>query len=222
MTPREEGKHRRKSLWSRLKTYLFAGILVTAPAFITIYTTVGLMHVVDRWVKSLLPDRFYPDMRIFGVPGIGLGFLLALLIAVGFMTANWFGKAFMAITDKLFARTPVLSSLYTTLKQLFHTFLGENTTSFRQVVYVEFPREGCWSIGFVTGACAADAQSLGEDMIHVFVPTTPNPTSGFLVLVPRARIRKSEMSVEQGLKAVVSMGITNSGDAPLPNEPPAH
>lgn len=201
-----------RGTWSRLKRYFLAGVLVTAPAFITVYIAVALVDMTDRWVKSLLPGRF-PDMRIFGIPGTGLVFMLAAFVVIGFVATNWLGKALAGLTDRLFSRMPVLSSLYSTLKQLFHTFLGENTQSFREVVFVEFPRNGCWSIGFITGASPDSAKELAEDMVYVFVPTTPNPTNGFLFMAPRASLRESGMTVEQGLKAVVSMGITSGGEA---------
>ena len=198
----------RAGFWGRLKRYLLAGTLVTAPAFITLYTVIGLVNIADRWVKSLLPDRFYPDMRFFGIPGIGLVLLFALLIVIGFLTTSWLGKIFVGIADRFFTHTPVLSTLYSTLKQLFHTFLGENTNSFRQVVFVEFPQKDCWSIGFITGNCGEETKIIADDMVYVFVPTTPNPTNGFLVMMSPSQIRTSSMTVEQGLKAVVSMGMS--------------
>lgn len=198
----------RRGVWSRVKRNLFAGVLVTAPAFITLYTVIGGLNIADRWVKSMLPARFYPDSRFFGIPGIGLVLMLAMLVGIGFLATNWLGNFFVNITDRIFVRTPVLSTLYSTLKQLFQTFLGENTHSFRQVVFVEFPRSGIWSIGFVTGPCGGETEPLDEDMVYVFVPTTPNPTNGYLVMISRNRIKESSLTVEQGLKAVVSMGIT--------------
>lgn len=197
-----------KCLWPRLKRYLFAGTLVVAPAFITLYTAVWLINIVDRWVKSMIPARFYPEIRILGIPGVGVVCLLLLLIIVGFLTANWIGKTIVSLTDRIFSGTPVLSSLYSTLKQLFHSFLGDSTTAFRQVVLVEFPRDGCWSIGFVTGPFEQKPPGVTEDMFYVFVPTTPNPTNGFLLQLPQSKIHKADMTVEQGLKAVVSMGMT--------------
>ncbi len=170
-----------RGLWPRLKRYLFAGTLVVAPAFITLYTTVWLINVVDRWVKSMIPARYYPEIRVLGIPGVGVVCLLILLILVGFLTANWLGKTLVSITDRIFTNTPMLSSLYSTLKQLFHSFLGDSTTAFRQVVLVEFPRDGCWSIGFVTGQFSEKPPGVTEDMFFVFVPTTPNPTNGYLM-----------------------------------------
>ncbi len=202
-----ELKPHQPGAWSRIKKYLLAGILVTAPAFLTLYVAIAIINIADRWVKSLLPGRF-PDMRLFGIPGMGLVFMLALLIVIGLITTNWLGKKFVLITDHFFAKTPVLSSLYSTLKQLFHTFLGDNTNSFREVVYVEFPRDGCWSIGFVTSLCSESVPLPDQNMVYVFIPTTPNPTTGYLILIARDQIRQSGMTVEQGLKTVVSMGIT--------------
>ncbi|MCC8189213.1 MAG: DUF502 domain-containing protein [Planctomycetes bacterium] len=198
----------RTSFFTHLKRYLLAGVLVTAPAFVTLYTTIGLVRIVDRWVKSLLPARFYPDFRLLGVPGIGLVLLLGLLIIIGFFTTSWLGRVLVSLTDRFFNNTPVFRSLYSTFKQLFHTLLGDNTTAFRQVVYVEFPRDGVWSIGFITGPAHPGTEEIAGEMLFVFVPTTPNPTSGFLIMVPKDRIRASSLTVEQGLKTVVSLGIT--------------
>lgn len=197
-----------RTVWSRLKRYLLAGTIVTAPVFITLYTVIGVINIADRWIKSLLPHRFYPDMRFFGIPGIGLILLLVLLVVIGYLTASWLGRILVDFTDKFFAGAPVVSGVYKTLKQLFQSFLGENTNSFRQVVLAEFPRPGCWSVGFVTGQSEDATAVLGDDMVYVFIPTTPNPTNGFLVLLPRTQLRNSTMTVEQGLKAVVSMGMS--------------
>lgn len=145
----ENNSPQKRTFWTRIKRYLLTGILVTAPAFISLYTILALVNIADRWVKSLIPSRFYPDVKVLGVPGIGLALLLILLIVVGFLTASWIGKKCVGFADRFLTNTPVLSGLYTTLKQLFHTFLGDNTTAFRRVVLVEFPRKECWSIGLV-------------------------------------------------------------------------
>ena len=200
-------KHERRGLWGRLKTYMLTGILVTAPAFITIYIVVAMVKIIDRRVKALVPAKFHLNFEFLGIPGIGLVILIVLLILIGFITTGWFGRMLVNFSDHVMARTPVLSSVYSTLKQLFQTLLGSNTNSFRQVVYVEFPRQGCWSIGFVTGDGPEDLKVGDEEMVYVFVPTTPNPTSGFLVMLPKSQVRAAEMSVEQGFKYIVSLGI---------------
>lgn len=200
-------KTEHKGLWGRLKTYLLTGILVTAPAFITIYIVVAMVRVIDRWAKALVPARFHPDMQIFGVPGVGIAILVLLLIAIGSVATGWFGRLIVTTADRIMTRMPILSSIYSTVKQLFHTFLGDNTNSFKEVVFVEFPRNGCWSIGFVTGDCPEEFPDPDAEMQYVFVPTTPNPTSGFLILVSKSQVRKTTMTVEQGFKYIVSIGI---------------
>ncbi len=133
--------------------------------------------------------------------------MLALLIVAGYFASGWLGRFVVRLTDGLFANTPVVSSIYSTLKQLLHTLLGENSTAFRQVVFVQFPRQGTWSVGFVTGALE-DQPGLPSNLVTVFVPTTPNPTSGYLILVPPEELNYSAMPVEQALKLVVSLGTT--------------
>lgn len=192
---------------ARLKRYLLTGILVTGPAFISLYAIAWLVKMTDRWVKSLIPARFYPDIQILGIPGMGLLLLLVLLVIIGFLTSSWVGKKCVSIADHAFSTMPLLSSMYSTLKKLFRTCFGDNTSAFRRVVLVEFPRRECLSLGFVTGTFAKDGNQ--EELLYVFVPTTPNPTSGYLVIVPESQVRDAEMTVEQGITAVVSMGIAN-------------
>lgn len=194
-------------IFKKIRRYLLAGFLVIAPTFITMYIIVALFKITDRWAKSLVPAKWYSEITIFGIPGVGLVILLALLIGVGYIASGWLGKAVFGLADGLLANTPVVSSIYSALKQLLNALLGENSASFRQVVFVQFPRAGTWSIGFVTGSY--DEQPvLPADLISVFVPTTPNPTSGFLIMVPQDEVRYSSMTVEQALKMVVSLGIT--------------
>lgn len=194
-------------IFKKIRRYLLAGFLVIAPTFITIYIIVALFRITDRWAKSLVPAKWYVEMTIFGIPGVGLVILLALLIGVGYIASGWLGKAVFGLADGLLTSTPVVSSIYSALKQLLNAILGENSASFRQVVFVQFPRSGTWSIGFVTGSYN-EQPALPPDLISVFVPTTPNPTSGFLIMVPQDEVKYSTMSVEQALKMVVSLGIT--------------
>lgn len=192
----------------KLKRYLLAGFLVIAPAYISIYILLGLLRITDRWARSLFPEIWYEESRVLGIPGMGLVILLALLVGVGFFASGWIGRFFIDLADRVFAGTPVVSNLYSTLKKLFHALLGENTTSFRQVVYVQYPRLGIWSIGFLTGRIDGEEQGLGEGMVCVFIPTTPNPTSGYLIVAPKDEIREANMTVEQAFKMVVSLGMT--------------
>ncbi len=201
-------KSRPRGMWPRLKRYLLAGIIVTAPAFLSIYIIIFLVNLTDRWAKSLLPARVHENMAFFGIPGVGILCLLLLLIIIGRLATSWLGHVLVSLTDRFFTNTPVLRTFYTTMKQLFQTVLGENTNSFRQVVLVEFPRADCWSIGFITGESEAASESLGEELQFVFIPTTPNPTNGYLVLLAKSQIKSTAMTVEQGLKAVVSMGMS--------------
>ena len=191
----------------KLRRYLLAGVLVITPAFITLYIILALLRITDRWAKSLMPASWYHETNIFGIPGVGLLIMLALLLGIGFVASGWLGKKLFGITDGLLANTPVVSSIYSTLKQLMHTILGENSTAFRQVVFVQFPRNGVWSIGFVTGQ-VGEQPGLPSDLISIFIPTTPNPTSGFLIMASLEEVRQTSLTVEQALKMVVSLGMT--------------
>lgn len=195
-------------LFKRLKRYLLAGFVVVAPSLLTLYIIFWLVRISDRWARSILPLSVYEETRILGIPGMGVLILLALLIGIGYFASGWIGRTIINFADGIFANMPVVSSLYSTLKKLFQAILGENTTSFRQVVYVEFPRQGCWSIGFITGSMEEKDGILPDNLLCVFVPTTPNPTSGFLVMVPENQIRRSSMKVEEAMKMIVSLGMT--------------
>lgn len=207
------------TLGARLKAYLFTGILVTAPISITLYLAWLVIDGVDRLVDTVLPLQYRPDQLLpFTLPGLGLIILLIFLITVGMVSAGFAGRVLVRLGEGLVARTPVLRGIYSATKQIFETVLAQQSDAFREVVLVEFPRTGCWSIAFVTGATRGEVGRLlaGEvEMVNVFVPTTPNPTSGYLMFVPRTDIRPLTMSVEDGLKMVVSGGLVMPPD-PVP------
>lgn len=207
------------TLGARLKAYLFTGILVTAPISITLYLAWLVIDGVDRLVDTVLPLQYRPDQLLpFTLPGLGLIILLIFLITVGMVSAGFAGRVLVRLGEGLVARTPVLRGIYSATKQIFETVLAQQSDAFREVVLVEFPRTGCWSIAFVTGTTRGEVGRLlaGEvEMVNVFVPTTPNPTSGYLMFVPRTDIRPLTMSVEDGLKMVVSGGLVMPPD-PVP------
>lgn len=197
------------SLMQRLRAYLFAGILITAPISITVYLTWVVVHFVDERVNNLLPATYNPNHYLpFSVPGLGLLIVLLSLIFIGGLAAGMIGRLFLRISEGVVHRTPVLRSIYSAIKQIFHTILADRAQTFRQVVLVEFPRTGLWRIGFVTGTTPGKAQEVAPGgLVNVFIPSTPNPTAGFLVLVPKTDAIEIDITVEEAIKLVVSGGI---------------
>ncbi len=199
----------RIGLLARLRNYLLAGLVVTAPTAITLYLTWLFVDVIDRVVKSVLPPVYNPDTYLpFSVPGLGLVIVVALLILIGFGAASFAGRLLVRFSEWVLARMPVVSSIYGAIKQILETIFAAQTEAFRQVVMLEYPRRGTWSIGFVTSTTQGEVQTVtSEEVVNVFVPTTPNPTSGFLLFVPRKDLYVLDMSIEDGVKLVVSGGI---------------
>lgn len=196
-------------LMARLRGYFLAGVLVTAPIGITCYLAWLFLVFVDSKVKPLIPAYYNPENYItFSIPGLGLIILLVGLTLIGMTTAGFLGRTMVKLGEAIVARMPILRGVYSASKQVIETVVGQNATSFREVVLVEFPRRDCWTIAFITGVAKGEIGELtDEEVVNVFVPTTPNPTSGYLIFVPRAEIVPLHMSVEDGIKFVVSMGI---------------
>ena len=190
----------------RLRAYFFAGILVTAPISITFYIAWKFISFVDAQVSPLYPQSW--DPRVWTIPGVGLVAAIIGLTVVGALTANFAGRLFVKASEAVLERMPVIRGIYSAIKQVFHTVLAQKADAFREVVLLEYPRKGLWTLGFITGTTAGEVKSCFEqDMVNVFVPTTPNPTSGFLLFVARHEVKVLTMSVEDGIKMVVSTGI---------------
>ena len=201
-------------LLARLRAYFLAGVLVTAPIAITFYIVWLIVSFVDERVGKLIPARYNPESYLpFGIPGLGLAIAIAALMVIGAMTAGYVGRIVVRVNDAMLARMPVVRSIYGATKQIFETVLAHKSTAFRQVCLVEYPRRGIWSIGFITGTTVGEVQDrTSEEVVNVFLPTTPNPTSGFLLFVPRRDILMLEMSIEDGIKMVISGGIVTPPD----------
>lgn len=204
---------------SRLRGYFLTGILVTAPISITIYLTYLFLTFVDSKVALLLPRHWY-DTVYAGttIPGLGLFIAAAFFIVVGWFATNFLGRIIVRASEYVVDRVPVIRTIYGAIKQIFETIMASQSDAFREVVMLEYPRKGIWSLGFVTGTTKGEVQELTDDeVINVFVPTTPNPTSGFLLFVPKRDLTFLKMSVEDGVKMVVSGGIITPPfkDAPV-------
>jgi len=194
------------SVMGRLRAYFFAGVLITAPMSITFYIAWEFISWIDGWVSPVIPPNFNP--RNWGVPGFGLLTVVVGLTMVGALTANFAGRLLMKLSERLMSYMPVINSIYGTVKQVLETMLANKADSFREVALVEYPRKGCWTLCFIAGASAGQIQAGFEtEMANVFVPTTPNPTSGFLLVVPRSELKVLPMTVEEGFKMLISMGI---------------
>jgi uncharacterized membrane protein len=215
------------ALAQRLRNYLFAGIIVTAPVSITLYLVWYVLRYFDDRVGQFIPTGYNPETYMpFSLPGIGLLMILALLVLIGWLAAGLVGRTVMHTGEQLLHRTPIVRGIYGTLKQLFETMLSQTSRSFREVVLIEYPRAGIWSLAFVTGEPSGEiARRHGGDLVSVFVPTTPIPAYGFLLFLPRADVVRLDMTVEDGMKLVISGGIVMPPEraprAPLPPSKPS-
>lgn len=211
----KEGKEakvgRRRALINRLRNYLLTGIIVAAPLTITIYLTASIVNWVDGKVKPWIPRAWNPENYVpFPVPGTGLLVALAVLTLLGFLTANIFGRTIIAIGEAILARMPLIRNVYAALKQIFETALSERSSTFRQAGLIEYPRRGLWAVVFIATTVRGEVSERlpdDDDAISVFLPTTPNPTSGFLLFVPRRDVLLLDMSVEDAAKLVISAGL---------------
>ena len=185
-----------------LRRYLFTGLLVLLPVVITVFVLGRLFFALDdilgRFVETYL-DR--------SLPGVGLIALIALIMGIGAIASNILGKRIIRVGERLVARVPLMGWIYRTTKQLFSTILEERGQSFRKVVLVSYPQKGTYSVAFVTSESPSSVEGdLGMGFVTVFLPTTPNPTSGFLLVVPAGEVIPLNMSVDEGLRLVISAG----------------
>ena len=201
-------------LGARLRAYFFAGVLITAPLSITFYLAALIVGFVDRQVTTLIPTHYNPETYLpFSIPGLGLVIVIISMILIGALTAGFLGRYFVRVSERILARMPVVRSLYSATKQIFETVLAQKSNAFRQAVLVEYPRRGIWAVGFITGRTEGEVQNLTkETVINIFLPTTPNPTSGFLLFVPKKDLVPLAMTVEEAIKMVISGGIVTPPD----------
>lgn len=210
----------RVGFFARLRAYFFAGVLVTAPIAITIALAVWIIGYIDDQIVPLIPQRYNPDTYFqdylgvdFGLPGLGVVVLIIAITLIGAFTAGLVGRWIVRFGEKLLHRMPIIRSLYKLTKQIFQTVLQNKSNAFRQAVLVEYPRPGLWAIAFVTAETQGELRDmLQRETVNVFLPTTPNPTSGFLLFVPKKDIKVLNMPVEDAVKLVISAGIVHPGD----------
>ena len=194
---------------AKLKNYLFTGILVTAPVVITFWIVISLVRLFDRIITPIIPLYLNPNTYLpRDVPGLGLIVLVVFLVLIGFVAANFFGSYVLKKTELVINKIPLIKVFYKAIKQILETILKNNSKAFREAVLMEYPRKGVWVIGFTTGEVkGVIRKKVKIQMVNVFVPTTPNPTSGFLLLVPKSQIKPLNAKVDDAIKTIVSAGI---------------
>ena len=191
-----------------LKKYIIAGLLVWLPFAATVVIVKLLIDLLDKTIL-LLPPEWHPVALLgFSIPGFGIILALSILLLTGMLAANLFGRRFVEIWERILNKIPLVRSIYSSIKQISNTIFDPSGKSFRKVVMLQYPRKGVWSIGFLTNDNVGDEMSAVDDrLVAIFIPTTPNPTSGFIVMVRNDEITELDMSVEEGFKFIISMGV---------------
>jgi uncharacterized membrane protein len=192
----------------KMRTWLVAGLLVWVPLGVTFLVVKLLVDLADQ-VLLLLPQEYRPEHLLgINIPGFGIALTLITVIITGMIFANLFGRRLVRLSEDILARIPLVRSIYSSVKQITETLFSAQGKSFRKVVLVEYPRRELWTLAFVTGDTADALIDLTKrDLVSIYVPTTPNPTSGFFLMVPRADIVELDISVEAGLKLILSTGV---------------
>jgi uncharacterized membrane protein len=194
-----------------LRKWLVAGLLVIVPVAITLSVLRWIIDTLDQTLL-ILPVAWQPDRLIgFHIPGFGVLLTLAILLIVGAIASNFIGKKLVHLGDRIVTRIPVVRSIYSSVKQVSDTLFSESGNAFRTAVLVQWPRPDVWTIAFVTGTPGGDVANYlhGEDYVSVYVPTTPNPTGGYFVMLRKSDCIELKMSVDDALKYVVSMGVVS-------------
>ena len=209
-----------------MKKYIIAGLLVWLPLAITNWVLLWLLGLMDgmfSWLltisQAVLPagaDAFIESLR--HIPGLSVLVMVAMMLSTGVFVTNIFGQWWLRQWDKLMSRIPIVNAIYSSVKQVSDTLFSSSGNAFREAVLVQYPHQGSWTIAFVTGKPGGEVQAhLDGEHVSLYVPTTPNPTSGFFLIMPRANVRPLQMSVDQALKYIISMGVV----VPPPPAPPA-
>jgi uncharacterized membrane protein len=197
---------------TRLRNYFLTGFIVAAPLAITVYIVWSFIGWIDSWVKPYIPARWSPDTYLpFALPGFGLLVAIFIITMIGFLAANIVGRSIVSVGEHLLGRMPLVRGVYKALKQIFETVLSNKNDMFKQVGLVEYPRKGVWSLVFVSNEKETEINvkldKEGDPLIAVFMPCTPNPTTGFLMYVYRSEIVLLDMTIEDGAKLIVSAGL---------------
>lgn len=195
-------------MMAAIRKWLLSGLLVIVPLAITVWVLESIISTLDQTLL-ILPDSWQPDKLLgFHIPGFGVLLALAMLLVVGGVASNFIGKKLVGWWDNLLHRIPIVRSIYSGVKQVSDTLFSENGNAFRKAVLIQWPRDGAWTIAFVTGVPGGDAVNyLQGDYLSVYVPTTPNPTGGYFIMLKSSDCIELKMSVDEALKYIVSMGV---------------
>lgn len=208
-TPLSRSRSRRRGPLALFRANFLAGLAVVAPVGITIWLIWTLIGWVDGWVLPLVPDAWRPE-HYFGthLRGIGVVVFLVFTVLIGALTRGWVGRSLLRAGEYIVNRMPVVGWIYGGLKQIAETVLSQDEARFDRACLIEYPRRGLWAVAFVSGPARGELpRKIGEDLVAVFLPTTPNPTSGFLLYVPTREVVYLDMSIEAAAKLVISAGL---------------
>lgn len=199
----------RVSAWAWLRARFFAGMVIALPIVVTFAILQFFINYIDQRVVPILPESLRPETYLnYAVPGFGVIVLVLFLTILGAITTNLLGRSVVVITDRVLSQVPIVRTVYSSFKQLVDVFANNPTEQFRECVLIQFPREDSWCLGFVAAPARGEVRShLSEEYIGVFVPTTPNPTSGFIMFVKAENTIKLHMSVEEGARMILSAGL---------------
>lgn len=199
----------KKTIMAKLRNYFLAGVVVTAPIAITTFIVWKFLEFLDEKITPFIPYSYNPNTYLpFNIPGFGLIITVVFFIVVGWFTRNFLGRLMVRWSEYIVERVPVINKIYVAIKHVMETITSSHSDAFKEVVMFEYPKKDIWVIGFVTGVSKGEVQEkTSDETINIFVPTTPNPTSGFLLFIPKKDLIYMDMSVEEGIKLVVSGGI---------------
>ncbi|KTD20675.1 DUF502 domain-containing protein [Legionella londiniensis] len=191
-----------------IRSYLLAGLVVWLPILVTFVILRFIVDLLDQ-TMALLPRAYQPEQLIgFHLPGLGVVLSLLLLVITGLLATNFLGQRLVRWSESILARIPLVRSIYNAAKQVIHAIFATNSEAFRKVLLVEYPRKGMWSLAFQTGITTEEVnRHTGTEMLSIFVPTTPNPTSGFLMVIPKSDVIELSMTIDEALKFIISLGV---------------
>ncbi|RJP28792.1 MAG: DUF502 domain-containing protein [Candidatus Omnitrophota bacterium] len=193
----------------RIKNYFFAGLLITLPLFLTIYIILALFHFIDNTTGKYISNYLNNTFGIY-IPGLGILIFIAIVTFAGFLSKIFIGKLFIRAFGRIIKRFPLINQIYPAIKMITEFMFSSKKEKFKKTVLVEYPKKGTWMIGFITNDGMDEADNkIGPDLIGIYIPFSPNPTSGFYALIPRAEVVNTDISIKDAMQLIISGGIIN-------------